>query len=186
MRRARVLAEILDAAWDLARQHGLAALSLREVAARVGMRAPSLYTYVESKDALYDEMFAQGQRRLLATMTDAPPAPGRAGLIEGTRDFVAFCTADPTRFQLLFQRVVPGFQPSPASYALAQEYFERSVAAMHAAGLTDPRHVDLWTATVSGLVSQQLANEPDGDRWTGLLDEALDLLCDHAGLPPAP
>jgi hypothetical protein len=32
---------------------------------------------------------------------------------------------------------------------------------------------------VSGLVSQQLANEPGGTRWVRLLDEVIDLFFDH-------
>ena len=52
--------EILDAAWAQAEELGIAAISLREVAAAVGMRAPSLYTYFASKDAIYDAMFAEG------------------------------------------------------------------------------------------------------------------------------
>ena len=35
------------------------------------------------------------------------------------RRFVDFCTADPARYQLLFQRTLPGFEPSPRSYAPA-------------------------------------------------------------------
>src|SRR5262245_31752917 len=64
-RREAAKAEILDAAWALVREHGLAALSLRDLAARVGMRAPSLYQYFPSKHAIYDAMFAQGMRAAL-------------------------------------------------------------------------------------------------------------------------
>ena len=33
------------------------------------------------------------------------------------RLFVEFCTSDPVRYQLLFQRTIPDFEPSPESYA---------------------------------------------------------------------
>jgi AcrR family transcriptional regulator len=42
-RREATRAEILEAAWELARQQGLAGLSLRDIAAKIGMRPPSLY-----------------------------------------------------------------------------------------------------------------------------------------------
>ncbi len=58
-------ARILDAAWALAREHGLAGISLRDLAAAVDLRQPSLYSYFESKNALYDAMFAQGYQQLL-------------------------------------------------------------------------------------------------------------------------
>ena len=37
----------------------------------------------------------------------------------GMRFFVEFCTEDPARYQLLFQRTIPGFEPSPESFAIS-------------------------------------------------------------------
>src|SRR3954471_3179938 len=64
-RHAATRREILDAAWALARERGLAGWALRDVAEAVGMRAPSLYGYFDSKHALYDAMFADGNAELL-------------------------------------------------------------------------------------------------------------------------
>src|SRR5438093_9690480 len=64
-RRAAKIANILDEAWKLAQRDGLAAVSLRDLAAAVGLRQPSLYVYFESKLDLYDAMFADGYRQLL-------------------------------------------------------------------------------------------------------------------------
>jgi hypothetical protein len=73
----------------------------------------------------------------------------------------------------LFQRLIPDFEPSPGSYApavraldLTREYLARN-------GITDPRQVDLWIAVFTGLVDQQIANEPGGDRWTRLIEDAV-------------
>ena len=70
-RREAAIATILEAAWALARRDGVAALSLSEVARTVGMKPPSLYSYFESKVALYDAMFAQGYREFVALMSRA-------------------------------------------------------------------------------------------------------------------
>lgn len=184
-RRARTRADILDAAWQLCREEGLAALSLRELARRVGLRAPSLYSYVESKDDIYDAMFAEGQRQLLEHMAFLPEdrALTREDFRAGAHAFFAFCTADPVRYQLLFQRTIPGFEPSPEAYALAQEVLGRLGRQLASAGIDDPRHLDLWTAVMTGLTDQQISNDPGGDRWARLLDEVVDLFCDHAGVP---
>ncbi|WP_232376726.1 TetR/AcrR family transcriptional regulator [Amycolatopsis aidingensis] len=48
--------QIADAAIALADEQGLAAVSMRKVAARLGTGAMSLYRYVENKEALYDLM----------------------------------------------------------------------------------------------------------------------------------
>src|SRR4051812_6858156 len=90
-RRDATKAEILDAAWALVREHGLAALSLRALAAAVGMRAPSLYQYFPSKNAIYDAMFKQGAEAALELDIepredeDAPAAMRRAA-----HEFFAF------------------------------------------------------------------------------------------------
>jgi AcrR family transcriptional regulator len=59
-RRQETIDEIVATAWRLARADGLAALSLRELAAEVGMRPQSLYTYVDAKNDIYDAMYAEG------------------------------------------------------------------------------------------------------------------------------
>ena len=38
-------------------------------------------------------------------------------------------------------------------------------------GVTDPRHLDMWTALTTGLVDQQISNDPGGDRWARLIDD---------------
>lgn len=183
-RRAETRREILDFAWELCREHGLAGLSLRELGSRVGMRAPSVYSYFASKNAIYDAMFAEGQAELIEHMSFLPEEGlTREDFRHGARAFFEFCTADPARYQLLFQRTIPGFEPSPESYALAVEVLRRFERQVFAAGVTDPKHVDLWTAVLTGLCDQQISNDPGGDRWGRLLDEVVDLFCDHAGVP---
>ena len=176
-RHERTKAEIVQAAWALADEHGLAGWSLRDVADAVGMRAPSLYVYVDSKNALYDALFADGYRALLDRMAtvDRSGDPVRA-LRRGTRAFVEFCVERPPRHALLFLRTLPGFEPSPESYALAEQVLVEIADALAAAGVRGARSVDLYTAVVSGLVTQQLSNDPGGDRWTRLVDEAVDLV----------
>src|SRR5579863_5024284 len=89
-RRDAKVAEIVACAWKLARVHGIAGVSLHALAREVGMRQPSLYEYFDSKHALYDAMFADGNRHLLERL-DAltlPPDP-RAALKKFMGAFVA-------------------------------------------------------------------------------------------------
>jgi AcrR family transcriptional regulator len=186
-RRDATRREILDAAWARCREHGLAALSLRDLAADVGMRAPSLYSYFPSKDAIYDAMFAQGQRELIGHLAFLPEDRlTREDFRAGNKAFFEFCVSDPVRYQLMFQRTIPGFTPSAESYALALRVLEQLGRAFASAGITDPRHLDLWTAVMTGLTDQQLSNDPGGDRWGHLLDEAVDMFCDRVGIPASP
>lgn len=144
------------------------------------MRPPSLYWYFDSKHAVYDAMFEQGNRQLVERLAEQVwPDDLRELLRMSARVFVGFSVEDAERYQLLFQRTIPGFEPSPQAYATAVQVFEQMRARFAAAGLTDPAHFDMWTALVAGLSAQQTANDPGGDRWVRLIDEVADLYADH-------
>ena len=49
--------------------------------------------------------------------------------------------------------------------------------------MTRQADLDLCVAVVGGLIDAQLANDPGGDRWSGLLDRAIDMLADNLGIP---
>jgi AcrR family transcriptional regulator len=171
-KRARILVE----AWSLAHRDGLAAISLRDLADRVDLRQPSLYAYFDSKLGLYDLLFADGNRQLLELVRAHPGGDDpRDALIEFVEVLVRFSAEDVVRHQMLFQRTIPGFDPSPASYALALEFYEIARQRLAAAGVSDPADVDLFSAMVSGLAHQQVANDPGGDRWGRLAERAVDM-----------
>ncbi len=172
--------EILEAAWEIVRADGLAALSLSGLARTVGMEPQSLYTYFASKHAIYDAMFAEGNRQLFARMQAITwPDEPEAVLRHLARTFVEFSAEDAARSQLLFSRTIPGFEPTPESYALAVEILETGRARLARVGITRDADFDLWTALVAGLANQQMANEPGGDRWIRLIDDAVDMYADH-------
>jgi AcrR family transcriptional regulator len=174
--------EILDVAWGLVRADGLAGLSMRELGARVGLRAQSLYVYFPSKHAIYDAMFLEANRELLdrRLSVDLDDDPVIA-LRQSARQFVDFCTEDLARYQLLFQRTIPGFEPSEESYAVAREVLDGGRRVLAGVGVTESADVDLYTGLISGLVAQQNANEPGGDRWTRQLDRAIDMYLAEVG-----
>jgi hypothetical protein len=93
--------------------------------------------------------------------------------------FVEFCVSDVPRYQLLFQRTIPNFEPSAESYAPAVRTLESARACLAINDVTQPKHLDLWTALLSGLVAQQVSNDPGGDRWTLLIDEAVAMFLCH-------
>jgi AcrR family transcriptional regulator len=171
-RRLSARAAILDTAWAVVREEGLAALSLRNLARRTGITTPTVYAYFNSKNDIYDAMFGQAAEDFAAHMA----APYESDdpqeiLIEGFRRFGEFCTADLARYQLLFQRTIPGFEPSAGSYAPAVRALDTSRSLLALNGITDERHLDIWTAITTGLVNQQISNDPGGQRWVRLMDD---------------
>jgi AcrR family transcriptional regulator len=178
-RRGAKIATIVEAAWALSNEEGVAALSLHGLARKVGMRQPSLYEYFDSKNALYDAMFADGNRRLLDRLeiTTFPRDP-RAALKKYLSTFLAFALEDPARCELLFQRHLPGFTPSAASYTLAEQVLDHLNKLAFDAGVTDHGDLDCLVAITAGLLEAQLANDPKGNRWTRHLNHLVDLLVD--------
>jgi hypothetical protein len=131
-------------------------------------------------------MFRQGQVELAELTADWPTdlsaADARATAKRLVRQFVDFCTEDPVRYQLLFQRVIPGWEPTPASYKLAVARLDGVRRMLASLGIRRDEAVDLWTALVTGLTDQQISNDPGGDRWSRLIDLAVDMFFDHFGI----
>lgn len=161
-KRSKIVAE----AWELARRDGLAAISLRELADRVDLRQPSLYAYFDSKLALYDAMFVDAFQQLLETAerhswSDDP----REALVEFVELCVRFATEDVVRHQMMFQRTIPGFRPSPESRRLVFAFRDIGAARLTSVGVHDMPTADIFTGIVAGFTNQQVFNDPNGDSW---------------------
>ena len=180
-RRADKTAEIVASAWALARADGIAGVTLHGLARVVGMRQPSLYVYFDSKLALYDAMFADGNRQLLERLDTLALSPEpREALTQWLHAFAAFGSQDSERYQLLFHRPIPGFTPSAESYALAGKVLGGVSTLMRAAGVTEQGDMDCIVAITAGVTDAQISSDPGGDRWLRHLSRLVDLVVDDA------
>lgn len=176
-RRAKKRAKIITEAWSLARRDGLADISLRDLADRVDLRQPSLYAYFDSKLGLYDLMFADGQRQLLDRCLEREPLEDPVEeLIVLVEDLVRFSSEDTVRHQLLFQRTIPGFEPSDEAMEPANGFKALMVERLNAAGVDGRSEIDVFSAMVAGLAHQQVANDPGGDRYLVLSRRVVTML----------
>lgn len=180
------------------REQGAGAVTVAELARRMGIRPPSLYKYFESRHAVYDALFDRGNSHLVAYVDESVSdlGPGLARLLEATRAIVRWSMLNHGLAPLLFWRPIPGFEPSPASYSLAEGLVERSRADLAAAvrdgdlapGADTDEVFRLFTSLSAGLCSQQLANEPgatyESGAYTSLLEPALDMFVQHHGAHP--
>jgi AcrR family transcriptional regulator len=180
-RREERVASIIATAWDLAREHGAGGVSLHALAREIGIRQPSLYAYFESKHALYDAMFADGNRQLLERL-DALTLPDdpRGAVKVFMAAFIDFTVEDAARYDLMFHRPIPGFEPSAESYELARTVLERGAELLRAAGVGSQDDIDCFIAMVAGLIEAQISNDPGGDRWSRHLDGLTDLYLDES------
>lgn len=102
---ARIRRDLLlsEAAASL-EQGGLEALSMRALARRLDVRAPSLYFHVESRDDLLRELISAGLEDLGARLRQAAAAGGsqRDRVHRMARAYVALAEEQPHRFSLMF------------------------------------------------------------------------------------
>jgi AcrR family transcriptional regulator len=153
------------------REQGVAALSLREVARRVHMQAPSLYFYFPSKMALYDALFLMAVR-LRAEYRDRDDArrEGFWDQLEGRfESYMRFAQEHPELYQLAFERPVPGFVPSAenleeafrAPAGLEQMLAEAVTAGEVVLDVPVAQARDLLIGMIHGLTAHHMANEPE-------------------------
>jgi AcrR family transcriptional regulator len=169
--------EILTEARALMRAEGVGGLSLGEIARRMEMSTPSLYTYFESKHALYDAVFHEGMqefRQLVRRVRAEHPDPGDV-IHAVMQAYMDFADANPELYALLFERPVPGFVPSAESLSEASLLLEEAGEAFQelldsgslVAGLPAAQTRDLFIAVAHGLTALRRANEPNAPPGAG-------------------
>jgi AcrR family transcriptional regulator len=125
---------MLAAAHALFAERGFAAVTMDEVAARVGVTKPLLYTYFGNKERLYLACLEPAGEALVTTVADAvrDTASPADALRAGVHTFFAFIDADRSAWRALFDETLPA-GAEPARRAAAQR--ERLVALVAAAQL---------------------------------------------------
>jgi AcrR family transcriptional regulator len=187
--RQEMIQAILEAARAVMREEGVAALNLHEVARRVQLRTPSLYTYFPGKMALYDALYQLGLRLYTERSQQLDHYPTsyweryRAALV----NYMAFAQEYPELYQLVFEHPVPGFVPSEQSQEVGRRLLARtddilrkaidSGAIASTIPLSQAR--DLTLAMQHGLAALHVANEPGlpigSGRFGSLIDVVVEL-----------
>jgi AcrR family transcriptional regulator len=104
---ARLRAEILQAASTLLDETGdESAVTLRAIARTAGIAAPSIYTHFPDREAVLDQLLANGFLELTAALEAgiAPLADPVERLYAGCRAYLAFAAERPERYQLIFHQ----------------------------------------------------------------------------------
>lgn len=166
-------AEIVEAGRAILEQHGLAGLTMQSVAARVGVRAPSLYKRVRDRDALVTAV----AEATVEELTRRFEASDRS-LEALARTYRAFAHERPEGFRLMFAAPAP------------QDALDRGAATIvRSAGmLAGEEHAleaaRLVTAWATGFIHMELAG---AFRLGGDVDDAFEygLAALRRGLRPA-
>jgi AcrR family transcriptional regulator len=155
---------LLDTASWVLERHGPEALTMRRIAAEAGCSTSVLYTMFGGKAGIAEELWREGFDRLSAALDAAPGDHPLERLAAMGRAYRANALANRSYYAVMFQRPIPGFEPSPEAYeasltplrALAGTVAECIRAGVFRA--EDPEHIAgvLWAAT-HGAVSLELA-----------------------------
>jgi AcrR family transcriptional regulator len=202
-RRLETIEEIVDVAVEVMTEHGVGGLSLGEVARRMGMRTPSLYVYFDSKNAVYDAVFARGWRDVLDQMgaihrdgggeSVAGPADVLPYLLDVAGRFTRWTIERPAYSQLMMWRPVPGYEPSSDAFAAAVETLDGArtmFTRLRERGfLRDDvpleEMLQTWTVILTGVMTRQLANAPhetfEEGRVTATLPALVSMFVAHYG-----
>jgi AcrR family transcriptional regulator len=117
-RRARtravdVEAVLLEAAHRLLESEGVDALTVRRVATEAGVAPMGIYHRFGGKEGLAEALFVDGNRLLTEALQQGEAGDALDELREGCRQYRRFALANPALYSLMFERAVPGFEPSP-------------------------------------------------------------------------
>jgi AcrR family transcriptional regulator len=125
---------LVEAGLDILREDGLAALSLRACAARVGVSHGAPKNHFATLAVLQAAIVAEGFRQFAATMRrhmDAAARDSKTQVLASARGYVAFAEANPDLFRLMFSMerqldVYPDLMPaSREAYAVLREVTQR-------------------------------------------------------------
>lgn len=155
---------VLDTASRLLEVEGPEALTMRRIAGDLGCSTSVLYTMFGGKAGLAESLWREGFERLRAAMAAAEDGDPLARLAAMGRIYRHTALANRSYYAVMFQRPIPGFQPSPEAYAeslRSLDLLTEVVAACMDAGVFRPgdaAHVAgvLWAAA-HGAVSLELA-----------------------------
>jgi AcrR family transcriptional regulator len=181
---------LLDAALGILAHQGPHALTLREVAKKVGVTPPAMYHHFGDKEALLAAVAEEGFVELYEAMAGARDAAGpkpAARLRALGKSYVHFAVARPAHFRVMFEKLLD-YSAYPSLHAAADRTFAtllESIGAGQEAGVVrrgDPAELALlaWS-TVHGLAMLWVGcalQGPAGDAFTvdQLADAATEML----------
>ena len=115
------------AAYELLAAEGPTALTVRRVAALAGVAPMGVYNRFGSKEGLVDALFRRGFEELADGIDAIEEGPIAEALLAGMLAYRQFALANRARYALMFDRPIPGCEPSPASHTAAWDAFGRLV-----------------------------------------------------------
>ena len=153
---------LVDAAAEIIARRGVEAASTREIYARAGVKAPTLYHHFGDKQRLLDAVITDAFERYLAAKRALPATHDAATAIRQGWDLhVAFARGNPSLYQLMWP---PGQADLPAAAAQSARELHEGFARLASRGAlrpgVTPRHATRTLAAALSGVTAAVTRDP--------------------------
>ncbi|MFG1943382.1 TetR/AcrR family transcriptional regulator [Nonomuraea sp. NPDC048826] len=162
---------LLDVAVNLLVTDGPESLTIRRIATEAACTTTVIYTMFGNREGLAEALYLEGFERFRHLLERVPqrrdPLEHLGGLVLAYRQA---CLAEPGYYSLMFERAIPGFEPSERARTLARaalNIFDRVISECISAGYlnpTQPRKIAdaLWAAAQGAISLEQAGHLRDG------------------------
>jgi AcrR family transcriptional regulator len=153
---------------------GPESLTVRRIAAEADCPTTVIYTMFGGKEGLAEALYLEGFERVRRRLEAVPPRPDPLEYLRALGPaYREACFAEPAYYSLMFEKAIPGFEPSERARTLARaalNILDRVVADCISAGYlvpTQPRKIAdaLWAAAQGAISLERAGYFRDGSNY---------------------
>ncbi|MCF6474234.1 TetR/AcrR family transcriptional regulator [Nonomuraea sp. MG754425] len=162
---------LLDVAVNLLRTDGPESLTMRRIAAEAGCTTTVIYTMFGNREGLAEALYLEGFERFRRILEAVPQRRDPLEQLHALGPaYRQACLTEPGYYSLMFERAIPGFEPSERARTLARaalNILDRVIADCISAGYltpTQPRKIAdaLWAAAQGAISLERAGHLRDG------------------------
>ncbi|MEU6720979.1 TetR/AcrR family transcriptional regulator [Nonomuraea sp. NPDC046802] len=170
-------ARLLDVAVNLLESDGPESLTMRRIAAEAGCTTTVIYTMFGNREGLAEALYLEGFERFRRFLEAVPSRRNPFELLAALGPaYRQACLAEPGYYSLMFERAIPGFEPSERARTLARaalNILDRVIADCISAGYlipTQPRKIAdaLWAAAQGAISLERAGHLRDDSTYTAV------------------
>ncbi|MFI6483945.1 TetR/AcrR family transcriptional regulator [Nonomuraea sp. NPDC050663] len=162
---------LLDVAVSLLATDGPESLAMRRIASEAGCSTTVIYTMFGNREGLAEALYLEGFERIRKHLEAVQPRHDAFEYLTALGPaYRAACLGEPQYYSLMFERAIPGFEPSERARTLARaalNLFDRVISDCISAGYlvpTQPRKIAdaLWAAAQGAISLERAGHLRDG------------------------
>lgn len=169
----------MEAATHLLARGGSTALTMRALARRIGVSAPTIYAHFRNKEALVDDLVAQGLERLADALREARTGTDRSRLGAVVGAYGRFAEENGALFDLMFPASAAA---RPRGVQAVAEEFRLALSGEQSLG----RALATWALVQGAIALDRSGRLPAGTDRDSAIATMLEALVGRGTAAPAP